>query len=102
MAIRPYAYPHGGLIAEASPPHVCPGEADGDSLLPRYLELDSSPIAPWPEALDAAATDSFARLEIGVLFETFNQAARVGHDRGFPFGALPDQSKEHERLRFNH
>jgi hypothetical protein len=46
-------------------------------------------------AIDAAAPDPFTRLEISGLVEAFYEAAGVGRDCRFPFGAAPEQSKDH-------
>jgi hypothetical protein len=73
------------------------GEADRNPLAPSDLELDRTPIARRTPAIDAAAPDPFARLEIGVLVKAFDEAAGVGHYCRFPFGAAPEQSKDHDQ-----
>lgn len=83
--------------AEILSAHVGAGEADRDPLPPRDLELDRGPIARRASAIDAAATNSFARLVIGVIIETFDETASVGRDCRFPFGAAPERSKEHDQ-----
>jgi hypothetical protein len=52
-------------------------------------------------AIDAAAPDPFARLEIGVFVKVLNEAAGVGRDCRFPFGAAPEQSNEHGQPPLN-
>jgi hypothetical protein len=64
-------------------------------LAPSDLELDRTPMARRMPAIDAAAPDPIARLEIGVFVKAFDEAAGVGRDCRFPFGAAPEQSKEH-------
>jgi hypothetical protein len=54
-------------------------------------------MARWACAIDAAAPNSFARLEILGLVEVFYEAAGVGRDCRFPFGAAPKQSAASER-----
>jgi len=82
-------------------PRVSTGEADRDPLPPGNFELDGGPIASWARAIEAAAPDPFARLEIGVVIEAFDEAAGVARDCRFPFGAAPDQSKEHGQPSLN-
>jgi hypothetical protein len=94
---RPQSLP-GASRAEILAAHVGPSEADRNPLPPSDLELDRGPMARRAPAIDAAAPDPFARLEIGVFVKAFDQAAGVGRDCRFPFGAAPEQSKEHANL----
>lgn len=82
-------------------PRVGAGEADRNPLAPGYLELDRNPMARRTPAIDAAAPHPFARLEIGVFVKAFDKAAGVGRDCRFPFGAAPEQSKDHGQPRLN-
>jgi hypothetical protein len=81
--------------------HVGAGEAYRDPLQSGDLELHRGPMARRARAIDAAAPDPFARLEIGVFVKAFDEAAGVGRDCRFPFGAAPEQSKEHDQLLLN-
>jgi hypothetical protein len=83
--------------AEILAAHVGAGEADRNPLPPSDLELDRGPMARRTPAIDAAAPDPFARLKIGVLVKAFDETAGVGRDCRFPFGAAPEQSKEHSQ-----
>ncbi|MGH6936509.1 MAG: hypothetical protein ACRED2_10075 [Methylocella sp.] len=89
----------GGASAAAgagvSSAHVGAGEADRNPLPPGDLELDCGPMARRTPAIDAAAPDPLARLEIGVLVKPFDEAAGIGRDSRVPFGVAPEQSKEH-------
>jgi hypothetical protein len=79
-------------------PRIGAGEPDRNPLASSGLELDRGPMARRTPAIDAAAPDPFASLEIGVLVKAFDEAAGVGRDCRFPFGAAPEQSKEHANL----
>src|SRR5476649_56602 len=57
------------------PPHIGANKADRDPLPPGDLELDGGPIARLARAIEAAAADPFARLEIGAVVEAFDEAA---------------------------
>jgi hypothetical protein len=81
--------------AEISAAHVRAGKAYGNSLLSCDLELDGNPVARRPGTINAATTDPFARFEIGALAEPFHEPVGIRDDRFFPFGAAPEQSKEH-------
>jgi hypothetical protein len=76
-------------------------EANRNPLPPSDLELDRGPMARRAPAVDAAAPDPFARLEIGVFVKAFDEAAGVGRDCRFPFGAAPEQSKDHGQPPLN-
>lgn len=81
--------------------HVGASEADRNPLPPSDLELDGSPIARRARAINTTAPNPFARLEIGGIVEAFHEAAGVGRDCRFPFGAAPEQSKEHGQSLLN-
>ena len=81
--------------------HVGASKADRNPLAPSDLELDRGPMARRIPAIDTAAPDPFARLEIGVLVKAFDEAAGVGRDCRFPFGAAPEQSKAHGQPPLN-
>jgi hypothetical protein len=87
--------------AEILSAHVGASEADRNPLAPSDLELDRGPMPRRTSTIDAAAPDSFARLVIGVIIETFDEAAGVGRDCRFPFGAAPEQSNDHRQPPLN-
>jgi hypothetical protein len=81
--------------ADSSPPQVGARKADRDPLLPGDFEFDGRPIADWMQPVDAPASDSIARLKIGLLVKSVDEAARVREDCRFPFCPAPDASKKH-------
>jgi hypothetical protein len=63
-------------------PRIGTSEADRNPLPPGDFELDRGPMARRAPAIDAAAPDPFARLEIGVFVKAFDEAAGAGAIQG--------------------
>ncbi len=73
-------------------------KADRDPLPPGDLEFDGRPITCMSRAIETAPPDPVTRLEIGAVVEVLDEAAGIGRNCRFPFGATPDQSKEHGKF----
>src|SRR5205807_2617543 len=85
------------MVTEILSGQIGTGEADRNPLPPCDLKLDRGPIARRAPAIDAAAPHPLTHLEICMLMKAFREAAGIGRDCRFPFGAAPEQSKEHDQ-----